>query len=679
MTTGENYTAPDHWNTLGIEEPPPDFTPTLLSVAEEVLQEFDISYTGNGGGTLKRVDLKRVDAISCIKSSLLENFASDGALLEEIIVNANGDVEFIQIGSSQSPINPYYTITSTQTAPTNFHVMVTGGTPKLVRHISDWKDLVGDPEQVPGCYRFDATNLSSDCISPDFKTTVVFTFKDPHLDNINSKSWQNGIEDFFEVSSPFESILGFLWDINPGSNVPDTADIFMQNQTSIPLLITPSDGAYTIGEGENFPDLKVLQRRGIVSPTLDVPIECWQTEGDIITCNSDDAVKIDLTPFEFITKDDDNDFTLNKFMGVSNIYIVGLPLTSCYGKPLPGEQTNEPTEDNTELYISSAPYLGAKKLYRLTEGIDYVICYDEEDADSNPHIKFANNSRDGDPIKFETGMPFKIDPNDKALNVTFNGASTGTGSVLPMNTEGILVEQVWAQIDVNTPCFIVKDPKGKANEIADNLTVKLAAISIIKNPPPIAYNGDIIDQTELQTDNDPTTKQDFEETEMERILNSMFSGMSLTLSLGSLDEQQTIDLSKNLYDVLVEDNSNGSSVIYTHVCPPTDEPELGQTGPKGGIINSIEYSYSDQGSYLINVTEGPKYVGDLAGLSGGIYSKKTQDIQMEGIIIYDYGNHINYKVKADGIGIVEAINTQAKILTTRDRVSITIHNNEVEE
>jgi hypothetical protein len=81
---------------------------------------------------------------------------------------------------------------------------------------------------------------------------------------------------------------------------------------------------------------------------------------------------------------------------------------------------------------------------------------------------------------------------------------------------------------------------------------------------------------------------------------------------------------------------------------------------------------------LINVTEGPKFFGDVGGIGSGIYTKRTQDEQGVGTIIYDYGNHINFKVRVDGIGTVEAVNAYSGVLTVRDRINITIHNNEVE-
>jgi hypothetical protein len=101
-------------------------------------------------------------------------------------------------------------------------------------------------------------------------------------------------------------------------------------------------------------------------------------------------------------------------------------------------------------------------------------------------------------------------------------------------------------------------------------------------------------------------------------------------------------------------------------------------GPDGGIINQINYSYTDSQSYTISVNEGPKLVGQLAQIGTGPYFKAAEDVSRGGIIIEDPGNHINYTVRLDQYGDRPAINCCDQILRTGDRVSCTIHNNAVE-
>jgi hypothetical protein len=96
-------------------------------------------------------------------------------------------------------------------------------------------------------------------------------------------------------------------------------------------------------------------------------------------------------------------------------------------------------------------------------------------------------------------------------------------------------------------------------------------------------------------------------------------------------------------------------------------------------VNNISYSYTDQGSYTISVTEGPYLVGGAEGLSGGTYMKQTESFSAEGVIIQDLGNHVDYKVRVDAFGDVYAVNLSPNILRVGDRVNVSLHNNPVED
>ncbi len=261
------------------------------------------------------------------------------------------------------------------------------------------------------------------------------------------------------------------------------------------------------------------------------------------------------------------------------------------------------------------------------------------------------------------------------LLLLFNNEPVGKGSILPLeNRSGILIDQLWAQVSLDTSCFIVNDSAGNAKKIAEGLKVEVLGIALHDAPAPIAMNGILIDQEAGLLDNDPTTTQDLEDTPMEVAYAEMSSGRTMSLNFASLDETKTKTLSKKLYDLLREDTGK----VYTHTCGPTETPEIGDRGPNGGIINTIEYAYTDQGTYLINVTEGPKNFGDFAGIDGGMYYKQTEEVTTKGTVIQDKGNHVDYKIRVDGYGDITAINGCAEVIAVRDRVSITMHNNAVE-
>lgn len=674
------------WLTFGVPMDNPPEEVELTPVATDILETFNIPYSQPTGGTLKKIDLKRVSPIATIKASLLELFAESNTALTEMIVGSDGEVDFYKVGEDIANINPYYTIKSTTegVSADKVGVMITGGKPQPLRKLSKLKDLIGGQATTDKTsIVWDATNLSSSCVSPSVSTVSVVTFKDPHVEKLGKASWNDGVEDLFEPESEFDRIIGYVWSIDPGENIPTTANIYPQNQTSIPILISPfietyqDKPTYKIGNSEGWPELGTLKVR---SKTTEAEgTECWTPiEGDTITCDTD-SLTIDLETYGFLVSEELRGTTVNKVNGVSNIFVKGIELGSCRGVAKDSESQKEdtPTSDNVNLFLSMNGHPSHQKVIRLEEGVHYVVAYKDDDY-STPCIRFANNAREKDLAKFGSGVDFIMDISE-ALKGFFTYTTiipSGKGTVLPTGgTGGILVEQVWAQLDLDTPSFMVNDPTGNANRIAHQLSVKIAAMSVVEKPSPIAINGELVDLSNQTQDNDPTTKQNFEETDFQKKMQQMDHGRTLSLGLASLSEEQTINLCKNLYEFLQSD----TGITYNHVCPPTDEPEIGSSGPNGGIINSIEYSYTDQGSYTINVTEGPKFFGDFSGISGGIYHKKVENISADGIIIQDAGNHVNYTVRLEGIGDIKAVNGYSGILSVRDKVSVTIYNNEVED
>ena len=67
------------------------------------------------------------------------------------------------------------------------------------------------------------------------------------------------------------------------------------------------------------------------------------------------------------------------------------------------------------------------------------------------------------------------------------------------------------------------------------------------------------------------------------------------------------------------------------------------------FINSIVYTYTDQGSYTISVNEGSKLIKSFSG--GGVTGatpKATETVTAQGKVIQSMGNGVNFKVKLDG-------------------------------
>jgi hypothetical protein len=155
----------------------------------------------------------------------------------------------------------------------------------------------------------------------------------------------------------------------------------------------------------------------------------------------------------------------------------------------------------------------------------------------------------------------------------------------------------------------------------------------------------------------------------------MDAGGGMTLTLSFLDENQVVRLSGALYEYM----NSGDGVESTYVCGPNCDPDLGGTGPNGGIINSITYSYQDSNSYTVSVNCGPKLVGGMSQVTGGPSPKAAESFSAKGTIIQDMGNHVYFKVRVDGFKDVVAVNMTPTVLRTGDKVNVSIHNNPVEE
>jgi len=655
-------------------------TSSLEGVAKNILESFHIPFNGSvEGGSLANVDIKRADALATLKASLLETFAEgEGSKLKEIRINPEGEAEIYDVGTNSSDIHPYYTIEASTYIKPKVSVTVTGAKPQQQRIIYPWYELIGSKAKAENrCTLFDTSYFNSSCLS-NLVTHATITYQDPFRNTPNS-NWNNGIKETFELNSPFERFIGFSWRVTPPQAlVTPYTKIYQQSQASVPVALTGVD--CKIGMDGPHPNIGKLVRRKVMLPGVGVDIQnCTIFDGEYREC-SEDSVKLNIPILEGLTYDTVRKTTVSKFLGVSGVFVIGIPIRNCFGVPADEKAARlENTASNTVLSVFTSNVF--RTIIKLNEGIHYATLYPSTEDDPNfenlPCFQFVNNLRYYDYANVGTAVNFYVNPLSAELDKLYGEAEVAIGTILPLeNLNGILVEQVIAQANLDTPCFVVTDPTKSVKEIAENLKVELLAMAIRDLPSPISINGKLINQEDGIVDNDPTTQaQELQETEMEKALNEMGSGRAISITMASLNEDHTVLLSQKLYDILSDDNG----AIFTHTCPPSDNPKVGDKGKNGGIINVIEYSYTDQGSYLINITEGPESFGDFSGIDGGIYQKQTEELTTKGTIIEDLGNHVQYRVHVDGYGDIWAINGCASVLGLRDRVSITIHNNAVEK
>lgn len=707
------------------ESPPTD------SLAKDVLDAYDIPCKSSVGGPLAYVDIKRMDAKTVMNLSLFEPFAkNDSTPFIEPIVDEDGQVDFKYIGTYEGLNNTdiYHTLQSDNFKNECTGVMITGGKPHVRRRkaddnpSADWKPIWGGTDGTVSSKEIFTMGdkMRTNCLMQNFTQHATIVYDDP---NLKGSSYNDGVDNLYEISNlnPWDEIIGYAvrreW---PGGTIGgQRTSEYIKDRPAINIKQV-EQSIIPIRVGYNSVDIEQPNLgKSLVQPKSSVDItdeSCWNQKGQgSLPDDISWGVKIEI-PDRFRWEFNDNiggqieTIKIDKFLRVSEVYALGILMEECWGHPKQeADALAKSTPGNTK--VEAIIIDDYNKPFRLKEGYHFVIAYEENDSVyKDPYICFADNSRPNDNATFGTGCVFNVLPdcpyaikNARSAEGDIIWANiTGlTGSVLPLDRMSALwVKEIWAIIEIDTPSIKIYDPDGHALEIAKDMEYLLKPMVLISKPPPIGYcsksslggrgNGDLIDLTESKQDNDPTTVQNFTDTKFELALDEMSggSGLSMTLSflvagnddnvanVNRLDqgEKWVTNCSKKVWQLMDED-----TVQTTYICGPTCRPVLGGYVRSGGVVNSIEYSYSDSGSYTISVTEGPMQAGNFPEISNGMASKVVEDKTTTGVVIQDMGNQCHYKVRIDDIGERIAINTQHDILRIGDRVSCTVRNNPVEQ
>lgn len=676
------------WPTFNVDGPYFDVTECAQagdSMAVFALNQYGIPLGAGAtaGGSLGSIDIKRMDVMTVVNQSLMEELPGTGNLVEPI-VNEAGEVEFIEIGSTGGNISDiYYTVQTHSHTEEVKGVMITGGRPLPLRKRVEWKPIWGEGEN-DSLVIYDYSDMLDNCHIQNFSRYVVMTFDDPFL---GEEAYEDGRADtLFDVNSPWESRIGYAYYIKvPEEYTADRSDYTVNyaKTATIPIRI----GA--LGEdtgGVNNPtnlitkiaDLGTIQTLPQYDPSQE---GCWRDRGGDVNFELGVKVPIRDEGYNNLTYYSLRGTTIDKFVRVSAVYAIGVLIDYVKSAPATDADAAIANTGATNYEYRRWVYIEDKQTqaFKLTEGKNYGVYYDEEDLQS-PYIVFAQEKKTDDPATYGTNVSFYIDPTCKYARLDPQVVGVYKGSVLPIDqNRGILVEEIWVTVDLETPSIVVNDPRGQARLIAEGLVYYIGSIKMEQEPAPIGYcgtensTGEIVDQTTGIQDNDPTTAIDAEaESRLEELYDSMQGGgMALTLSF--LDESNVARLACNLYGKM---QYNGPTTVYT--CGPCAHPQLGRAGNAGGVINSIQYSYSDKGSYTVSVQEGPYILGGLSPVDGGPTQKATEEHQAKGTIIKDAGNNVHFKVLIDGYGERWAINSVPTILRVGDIVSVTVHNNPVE-
>lgn len=652
-------TVQDFWPEFGDETAlKEESCSSYGSLAEYVLNYFGVRCNSSIGGGLEDLDIKHMDAIQIIKLSLMQYSAQVGRIYEPI-PQPDGSVDFKEIGgyTGLSGGDVYYEIQTGYYRERCSGVMVTGGVPIVKRRPIEWKPIwAGGPVQI-----FDTGLMNSSCIDGDFNQWATIVYNDPHLDS----RYEDGIDNIYELTrnNPYDRIIGYAYYLDfPGwENEPDVS---IELQAHAKILVPVSIGS--------APSLGILQTRPKMDASFSENPDCYEGTGGEV--NPTDGVEIPIpSEFRFTTV---RGTTVDKFLGVSDILIIGREIDDLRGKAVnpAASLNNSPNENDATRWVRiNKSY---DEVIKIDKGKHYTIAYEGLGNEKQAYVVFSNNSRILDPAGWGTGVNFYIDRDCSYFLET--GGEEGYGSILPTSdTSGILVKEIWAVLDLDTPSITVYHPDGKNNrarQIAENLEYQVTPLVVIEEPAPVAFNGRLIDMSQVLPDHDPTTAQDFTDTELEQAMVEMDQGGGLSLNLSFLDANGCERLSDALYDYM----NSGDGTEATYVCGPGTQVELGGMAPNGGIVNAVTYSYQDSNSYTISVSAGPYLMGDFAQVDGAVTFKRAEDVPARGTVIQDMGNHIYFKVRLEGIGDRIAINMQPDILRVGDIVNCSIHNNPVE-
>jgi len=641
-------------------------------LATDVLKYYGIPYKYSANGNLASLDIKRMDAMTILRLSLLEQSAQDGQIYEPM-ADTDGDIVFKAVGTYSGNITDrYYTLQTMQYREECKGVMVVGAKPRVVRKPVEFKPIWGEGND-PDVY--DTSFINSACTKESFSQFATIVFNDPHLDR---SSYLDGIDNLYEINedNPNDSIIGYIYykDLPRALITKDTV-INLVNSCRIPIEIGNGTGC-----AEGIPCMGELQNPPTYRADSFDHADCWSGLGTV--ANSTKGVKVNIPDrirFEAL-----RETVVDKFQKVSAVYLVGYVIDHLTSGPKTDANAlfRPPGPNETNIYVTVNNV--SKQIIRLKEGRDYAVAYEEEDQLKTPYIVFANNARPNDTATYGTGVKYKINPaNEDFFNL--KGSIESEGTIFPIDfTTGVLVDQIFAVCDIDTPALEIYDPDGsnnRAKSIAENMTFYVGALMIEDKPAPVGFNGATIDMNEGKQDNDPTTAQNFSDTAYERAMDEMQGG-GMTLHFSFLDgdgdyatsQQQVNRLSSALQNFM--EGRGTKETVY--VCGPNCEPQLGGETPDG-IVNEITYSYSDSSAYTISVNVGPRLVGDLAQIDGGPYTKMSDSVSAQGTVIQDLGSHVHFKVQLDGIGERLAVNMTPHILRVGDKVSCTVHNNPIEQ
>ncbi len=695
-----------------------------IPVTQLVLQTFGIPFNLVEvlGSELPGLDIRNQDATTLLKYSLaaeLRDPPAGSSGFAEIELDANGIARFYVAGAiAAANLDIRYCIPTSQVTTPADLVIVRGFDPPPKRELRDAFDGLKNKEIMD--YKDCAEQSCDEGVVSQYATV---SYDDPQLD----QSYLDDIVNSYELAA-FESILGYLVDLDmpdetdpnsplfvPGIKITfgDTTKEYIKMDAGVMSAtvlegnldnsvdgVAHETGSSVLGGSVTLADFGFDSGTGIGSTTANagtgnfspvpVTLTTISPRGDKCTVSETTLTGSD------VTIDGKRFQRLNKF-GVLESDVIGV-----VDVVFSGQKIRSITSNTFGIDTLTAIVTPTKELVSLEHGKNWT--YDiSVDGDRDITVHFFSVIEDAfsgfictiyrDPGAFSTVQPgLLVKPSNdftETIATDFDGFICNVGDAFGYRAVN---GQLCLVIERKRPSIDIFDPRGRALELANEISIEYTPIVIVDDPAPIAYAAlqnlssidgtttiaaeGIIDQSDGIVDTDPATVQDLDESEM-AILQDNTSGSTIDITLPFCTDTECLQIARNFLALQ-------NRVVSTHsvVLGPDSEPRLGDflTLPNGeiGIINELSFSYSDASQYLITATVGPLYI-TAGSFNDTRYQLKTEDVTREGLIVQDGGNGAEYIVRLEGFGEITALLMVLEDVSVGDKVNVRIYNNPVEK
>lgn len=660
-----NYAASSFtrsWATRTVPDTEGNDTPVYLLVLQKFNVPTDFSNGTPPGGTLPGIDIRRMGAINAIRLSLAESLTQgqwwdvyedgEGGVFFQNVVNEGGPGKTINL-------DVRFCVATSKKENEIDIVVVRGYDPPPERFVRDFKDVVPagtgeiNPSEVTGDEKVFTVSPSSfvGTSSPHQKVLadrVYKSYKDPVFTDVYKGQEPNP---FYSVKEN-ESLIGYVVDIDGMPEDPVEAARIKVSYTNTTIWYQEID----------FPQFNMTD-----TPSTSVGLPTGSS------INYFEGIHSYTTPLY----NDRYGTPWPLVLRPAGVYFTGNALDniSTYGSL-------------AYFYIEPVPLMaelsgGSDWAWNRPDALSYEIgIYYQPHEDPSVWESLVNLSSSSitSKILYNDGRPFEV---GKGESYTFSSRDVkilGSKSSL-----GYLVDKLFVAWEIDRPSVVIEDKLGDALTYAQNLRVRYAPIVIYDPEAPIAYyhkdeGGKIVDQTSGLQDNDPTTCQNFEESDLEK-MNDLSQGQVIDTTLPFCESGEVcLKVARTIFDYMTVKDAQ----TYTLTCGPDSEPELGAAvaGYDSNLrIESINYSFQDGSSYTIEVSLGPVF-SNIGSWNAGAWVRKTQDVSREAVVRWTAGDGVNYLVEVRGLGSFYAVNTVTEgvgLFYPGDIVSVTLKNVPIEE